>query len=91
MTISHRVGAEFDLELRGLRIRFDDKRIVADANYLPRAREAPFRKVHSVSRFLSLSNNMGNLVFVRRATPMAVLETISPSTGRKSLPGFFRC
>ena len=39
---------------------------------LPWAREVPFQTVHSVSRFLSLSNNLGNLLFARRTTPMVV-------------------
>jgi len=33
---------------------------------LPWAREAYFQSVHSVSRFLSLSNNLGNLLFARQ-------------------------
>ena len=35
-----------------------------------------FQTVHSVSRFLSLSNNLGNLLFARRTTPMAVSDRV---------------
>jgi len=41
-------------------------------DHLPWAREVPFQTVHSVSRFLSLSNNLGNLLFARQTTPMVV-------------------
>ncbi len=44
--------------------------------HLPWAREVPFRTVHSVSRFLSLSNNLGNLLFARRTTPTVVSDRI---------------
>jgi hypothetical protein len=38
------------------------------------AREILFQTVHSVSRFFSLSNNLGNLLFARRTTPMPVSD-----------------
>ena len=44
--------------------------------HLPWAREAPFQTVHSVSRFLCLSNNLGNLLFARRAIRMVVSDTV---------------
>jgi hypothetical protein len=34
------------------------------------AREVSFQTVHSVSCCFSLSNNLGNLLFARRTTPM---------------------
>jgi hypothetical protein len=43
---------------------------------LPWAREVLFQTVHSVSRFLSLSNNLGNLLFARRTTSMAVSDDL---------------
>jgi hypothetical protein len=42
--------------------------------HLPWACEAPFQTVHSVSHFLSLSNNLGNLLFARRTTPTALFR-----------------
>jgi len=44
--------------------------------HLPWAREVPFQAVHSVSRFFSFSNNLGNLLFARRTTPMAVSDRV---------------
>jgi hypothetical protein len=40
------------------------------------AREVPFQSVHSVSRFLNLHNNLGNLLFARRTTPAAVSDRV---------------
>jgi hypothetical protein len=40
--------------------------------HLPWVREAPFQAVHCVPRFLSLSNNLGNLLFGRQTTPMVI-------------------
>ncbi len=41
---------------------------------IPWAREILFQTVHSLSRFFSLSNNFGNLLFARRTTPMPVSD-----------------
>src|ERR1035438_4971597 len=38
--------------------------------HVPWASEISFQKFHSVVRFLRFSNNLGNLVFARRTTPM---------------------
>jgi hypothetical protein len=44
--------------------------------YLPWAREAPLQNVHSISRFLGLSNNLRNPLFARRTTPIAVSDWV---------------
>jgi len=44
---------------------------------LPWAREVPFQTVRSVSCFLTLSNNLGHLLFARRTTPMIVSDTVA--------------
>jgi hypothetical protein len=41
-------------------------------SHLPWEREAPFQTVHSVSRVLSLSNNLGNLLFAQGTTPIVL-------------------
>jgi len=40
------------------------------------SREIPFQTAHYVSRSLSLSNDMWNLLFARRTTPMPVSATV---------------
>src|SRR6516225_7254554 len=49
---------------------------ISTCGHVPWAREVPFQTVHSVSRFLSLSNNLGNLLFARRTTPTAVSDRV---------------
>src|SRR5579872_4289377 len=44
--------------------------------HLPWAHEASFQSVRSISRFLSLSNNLGNLLFARQTTLMAVSDRV---------------
>jgi hypothetical protein len=47
-----------------------------DIAHMPWAREVLFQTFHPVSCFLSLSNNLGNLLFARRTTPMAVSDRV---------------
>jgi hypothetical protein len=41
---------------------------------LPWAREVLFQTIHSASRFLSLSNNLGNLLLAPTDNPMAASD-----------------
>jgi hypothetical protein len=40
--------------------------------HLPWVREAPFQVVHCVPHFLSLSNNLGNLLFARQTSSIII-------------------
>jgi hypothetical protein len=53
--LTRKCAAESDLQLSTSRRTF----VVKFTNHLPWAREVPFQMVYSVSRFLSLSNNLG--------------------------------